>query len=126
SFENKNHYFNFINEYFWKGRIGIDIINYHNFNQEQQHKMIEDLIAFYFEIIKNSTLLKNVSYVRLEEIDAIFPVLDNLISEKSDKRKAFQRKTAINSKTFNYQNNALDADYEVLIKDLGILDKLIL
>lgn len=125
SFENKNHYFNFINEYFWKDRIGVDIINYYNFNREQQHKMIEDLASFYFEIIQNSTLLKNVIYVRLENIDAIFPVLDNLMGEKSNKRKSFKRKTALEYKTFDYQNSKIDADYELLIKDLGILDKLI-
>ncbi len=124
SFENKNHYFNFINEYFWKDRIGIDIINFHSFNKEQQNKMIEDLIAFYFETIKNSTLLKNVHYVRLENIDAIFPVIDNLINEKFNMSSAFKRKTALKYKTFNYQNSKLDADYEVLIKDLGILEKL--
>lgn len=125
SFENKNHYFNFINEYFWKERIGIDIINYHNFNKEQQNKMIDNLIAFYFEIVKNSTLLKNVTYVRLENIDAIFPIIDSLTNEKFDKQRAFKRETALKYKTFNYTNTVLDKDYEVLIKDLGILDQLV-
>jgi hypothetical protein len=47
--------------------------------------MIDNLIASYFEIVKNSTLLKNVIYVRLENSDAIFPIRDRLTNKKFDK-----------------------------------------
>jgi hypothetical protein len=55
--------------------------------------MIDNLIASYFEIVKNSTLLKNVIYVRLENSDAIFPIRDRLTNKKFDKQRAFKRET---------------------------------
>lgn len=125
SFENKNHYFNFINEYFWKGRLGIDIINFHSFNTEKQNEIIDQLNTFYFDVLKNSKLLKNVHYVRLSNIDSVFPVIDDLIDEKANLNKAFKRKTAAQYKKFEYSNEPVDLKYEALLEQLDITQQLI-
>ena len=125
SFENKNHYFNFINEYFWKGRLGIDIINFHTFDKARQSEVIEKLNTFYFDVLKNSRLLKNVHYVRLSNIDSVFPIIDDLIDEKANLNKAFKRKTATQYKKFAYTNEQVDAKYEALLEQLGITQQLI-
>lgn len=125
NFNQKNLYFNFINEYFWKQRIGIDVINFYNFDNSRQSHVIEQLITFYFRILKETKLLKNVHYVKLSNIDNIFPVLDSLIDEKANLNKAFKRETSEQHKKFEYKNEKVDAAYEKLLDQLGITHKLI-
>lgn len=122
----QNHlYFNFINEYFWKQRIGIDVINFYKFDNAKQEQVIEQLVAFYFKVLKDSKLLINVYYVRMSTIDTIFPVIDNLIDETANINKAFKRKTSEAHKKFEYKNDKVDADYEKLLDQLGITEKLV-
>lgn len=125
SYENKNIYFNFINEYFWKRRIGVDIINFYKFDASEKEVLIKKLLTFYFDVTKNSKLLKNVHYVRLTNIDSIFPIIDNLIAEKADLNKAFKRRTPSQHRKFTYKNNDVDTEYEKLLQELGITDHLV-
>lgn len=125
NFKHKGLYFNFINEYFWKQLIGIDVIKFHKFDSTKQSQIIEQLISFYFKVLKDSTLLKNVHYVRLSNIDSIFPVVDHLIDETANLHNAFKRETSDAHRKFEYSNDKADADYEKLLDQLGINEKLI-
>lgn len=122
NFSQKHLYFNFINEYFWKQLLNIDVINFYNFDHSKQAQVIEQLIIFYYRVLKDSTLLKNVHYVRLSNIDSIFPVLDSLIDETANLNNAFKRETAKEHKTFDYDNEMADAAYEKLLEELGIAE----
>lgn len=104
-------------ELFWKRKVGVDL---HAFqmgsNTKKNNEIIDKLIRFYIDFTKKTSLLKNVTYIKLKEIDKNLSDVESLIHETSTNRN--RRKREAKHKPFAYKNESIDAEYEFLTAKL--------
>ncbi|WP_350288805.1 hypothetical protein [uncultured Croceitalea sp.] len=113
----KQYKFEFVNELFWKKKVGVDLFEFQfGMDTKKNQEIIDKLIQFYFDFTKNTSLLKNVTYIKLKEIDKNLPYVENLINEISTTSNSYKNKSK--EKLFVYENKSIDADYELLMVKL--------
>lgn len=108
--------FDFINEYFWKHEVGVDLVSFSKANTKDQYHTIDRMIEFYFEYTIKTKQLKNIYYLDISEIESFIGKLDILLNEKSTKLKRWKRTNR--NKTFQFSDEKLDMRYTNLISDL--------
>ena len=108
--------FDYINTYFWENKVGVDLLRFHDKNQKEKEEIIDKLLDFYFNYLKETKKLKNIDYYDLLDLDKNLPKIDEQINEKSVINKSKTRKNK--KKPFNYQNPEVDLKYLELIKTL--------
>ena len=98
-------------------KVGVDL---HEFrigtNTKKNQEIIDKLILFYIDFTKNTSLLKNITYIKLKEIDKYLPYVESLIHETSTIKNRWQREGK--HKPFVYKNQSIDAEYELLTAKL--------
>ncbi|MFD2588158.1 hypothetical protein ACFSQJ_14535 [Croceitalea marina] len=107
------------NDFFWKMKVGVNLYEFeigNNTNKNQE--IIDKLIQFYMNFTKKTRLLKNLTYVKLEEIDKKLPYIETLLNEPQtpSTQKRFMRKGK--HKPFIYNNQSIDLEYELLTAKL--------
>lgn len=106
----------YINTYYWKNKVGVDLLNFKHLSESEQEAIIEQLAVFYFDYTRQSGQLKNVSYVDLHDVVNYVKILDVKIDEtahiRSDKRRVNK------AKYYNYKNDKLDEEYKALVTEL--------
>ena len=106
----------YINTYFWKNKVGVDLLNFKHKSEPEQQVVLERLASFYFEYTRQSSQLKNVSYVNLHDVKNYVKILDTVIDEKAHIRN--DKRRVNNAKYYTYENNKLDEEYNTLIMEL--------
>jgi len=106
----------YINTYFWKQKVGVDLLNFKFKTEPEQDIIIEQLASFYFKYTRQSAKLKNVTYVNLHDVEDYVKTLDTKIGEKAHIRNGKRRVNT--EKYYSYKNDKLDKEYETLILDL--------
>ncbi|MBN4070067.1 hypothetical protein JYT76_00115 [Olleya sp. AH-315-F22] len=113
----KKHSFNFANELFWKQKVGVDLFAFKiGIESKKNQEIIEGLIRFYFDFTKNTSLLNNITYIKLKEIDKDLPLVESLIHEDSTNNKRWKREAK--EKYFVYENKSIDMEYDRLTSRL--------
>lgn len=115
---NKYLYFDHVNEFFLKRKVGVDLQSFMKSSEEEKNEMIEKLIDFYFDFTRKTKLLKNMHYVYLHEIDGFLDTLDTMIQEQSLAHRGDKNKMSKDNRLFEYANPDLDREYEILISRL--------
>jgi hypothetical protein len=105
--------FDFINEYFWKKEVGVDLVSFSKTNTQDQYRTIDRMITFYFEYTTKTSQLNNIHYLDISEVESFLVDLDILLNEKSSKLKRWKRTNP--NKTFEFSDENLDNNYNVLI-----------
>ncbi|PQJ15252.1 hypothetical protein BST99_05480 [Aureicoccus marinus] len=108
----KDMRYDYINELFWKQKVGVDLHQIPNLEGEAQNEQVKILEDFYFDYTNKTRKLDNVDYVWLSQIEEYLPVLNQKIDEVGDPGKSWKRGRSY--KVFTYENEALDAEYEKL------------
>jgi hypothetical protein len=111
----KGIHYHYPNRLFWMKKVGVDLDNLLKVTDSERQIGIKKLEEFYMDFTEKTKLLKNVHYVRIQEIDSILPFLDELIDEKSSPEKS--RTLANKQKVFRYKNEELDRRYELLTRE---------
>lgn len=106
----------YINDYFWKEKVGVDLLNFKTKKKEEQELIVNKLITFYFNYLKETQKLKNILYFDLNELESNLSIIDKLIDEQSYVNKG--RKRQNNIKFFDYQNPEIDEEYFEFVKIL--------
>ncbi|WP_299121685.1 hypothetical protein [uncultured Winogradskyella sp.] len=107
----------YINERFWKKKVGVDLLNFKFKSESEQEDIVNKLAAFYFDFTEKSRQLKNITYVKIHEIEDYVKVLDSKIDEKAKIRH--DKKRVNNLKYYDYKNEKLDLQYDSLIESLN-------
>ncbi|WP_350291621.1 hypothetical protein [uncultured Croceitalea sp.] len=109
--------FQFIIELFWEKKVGV---NLHDFeigsDTLKNQEIIDKLIQFYFDVTKNTSLLKNLTYIKLKELDKNLAHVESLIHETSTIENRWKREAK--RKPFIYKDQSIDAKYELLVAKL--------
>ncbi len=108
--------FDYINTYFWKNKVGVDLLDFHNKSQKEKEEIIDKLIVFYFNFLEETKKLINIDYYELSELEKNLIKIDKQIKEKSIINKSKTNKNK--EKHFNYKNADLDLKYLEVIKNL--------
>lgn len=109
--------FEYITECFWKPKVGVDILNVlDSNNQLKDNQAINKLMKFYFEYTENTKKLKNMHYVGMKELETFLPTVGKMIGEVPNVQDAWQRKAK--EKKFEFKDDALDLEYSKLVKNL--------
>jgi hypothetical protein len=106
----------YINTYYWKKKVGVDLLNFKHKSESEQKLILEQLASFYFDFTRKSSQLKNVSYVDLHDVVNYVKILDAKIDEKAHIRNDKRRVNA--TKYYNYKNDKLDEEYKVMVMEL--------
>jgi hypothetical protein len=110
-------HFDFINELFWKPKVGIDLFAFKiGIDSKKNQEIIEGLIKFYFDFTKNTSLLNKITYIKLKEIDKDLPLVGSLIHEDPTIKNRWKRETK--EKYFVYENKSIDMEYDRLTSRL--------
>ncbi len=109
------HYF-WGNELFWKKYTGVDLANFFNCDESEKLKMIEKLLAFYFDFTMKTENLRNVKYVWIKELQEFLPTLGQLINEEPILERSKKNKAQLHR--YAYENKEKDAEYEELVREL--------
>ena len=110
-------YFDIPHEHFWKEKVGVNLREFEfDLESPKNQEMIDKLIAFYFDFTKKTSLLKNITYIRLKDIKNSLPIVEALIDEKATPEDSWKR--ANNKKQFDYKNEAIDQQYMELTNQL--------
>ena len=105
--------FDFVVDLFWKRKIGIDLREFTiGANTKKNQELINNLIQVYLDWTRKTTLLKNVIYIKIKEIDKYLSLVESLIDETSTSKNRVKNQATI--KVFTYKNESLDAEYELL------------
>lgn len=109
--------FEYITECFWKPKVGVDIRNVlDSNNQIKDDKAIDKLVKFYFEYTENTKKLKNMHYVGMKELEAFLPTVGKMIGEVPNVQDTWQRKTK--DKKFEFKDEAIDLEYCELVSSI--------
>lgn len=76
---------------------------------KKNQEIIDKLIDFYFDFTEKTSLLKNITYIRLKDIKNSLPLVEDLIDEQASPEDSWKR--ANDKKQFTYKNNAIDQRY---------------
>jgi len=106
----------YINTYFWKKKVGVDLLNFKHLSESEQEAIIERLAAFYFDYTRQSSQLKNISYVDLHDVANYVKILDIKIDETAHIRN--DKRNVNKAKYYNYKNDKLDEEYKDLVIEL--------
>ncbi|BAO75403.1 hypothetical protein WPG_1173 [Winogradskyella sp. PG-2] len=106
----------YINTYYWKRKVGVDLLNFKHKSESEKHIILDQLASFYFDFTRQSGQLKNITYVNLHDVVDYVKILDTKINEKAQVRNDKRR---INTeKYYTYENDKLDEEYAQLILEL--------
>lgn len=109
--------FEYTLELFWKIKVGVNIHELQiGKDTEKNQEIINKLIQFYFDFTKKTSLLKNLTYIRLKEMDNSLPLVESLINETSVIKDRWKREGKY--KPFVYKNQSVDKEYELLTAKL--------
>lgn len=109
--------FDFVVDLFWKRKVGIDLREFQiGVETKKNQEIIDKLIQYYFDWTKKTSLLKNVTYIKIKEIDNNLPLVETLIDETSTIKD--RSKNAATNRAFSYKNESIDAEYELLTANL--------
>ncbi len=109
--------FDFVVDLFWKRKVGIDLREFQiGAETKKNQEIIDKLIQVYFEWTKKSSLLKNVTYIEIKEIDNNLPMVESMIGATSTIKNRSRNKAT--NKAFSYKNESIDAEYELLTAKL--------
>ena len=108
--------YDFINELFWIPKAGVDLKDFFSMKEEAQEVAIHKLLHFYMDFTKKTEQLQNLIYMPLNKLDSHMASIGEIINEPPSISKAWKRKN--NNKMFNYENQKVDAEYELLISTL--------
>jgi len=108
--------FDYINEYFWKQKLGIDMVAFKNYNSQEKDIAINKMIKFYLNYLKQTRELDNVHYIDLKKVNDFLPKLDLILEEEAKLSSAWKRENK--SKKFKYENKEADNKYEILVSQL--------
>ncbi len=112
----KGIHYHYPNRLFWMKKVGVDLDHLLKVTEKERQEGLQKLEEFYMNFTEKTKLLKNVHYVRIEEIDSILPFLDELIDEESRPEKS--QTLANKQKVFRYKNEELDKRYNMLTREL--------
>jgi hypothetical protein len=109
--------FDYVNELFWKKKVGVDIVEFQiGVDTKKNQEIIDKILRFYIDFTNNTSLLKNVTYIKLKEMDNNLPYVESLIHETSTIKS--RRKREGKHKPFVYKNKSIDLEYERLTAKL--------
>lgn len=112
-----NPTYNWTDELILKKLLGVDLSNFYDLGEEEQSKIAEKLIDSYLENTKKTKLLKNVTYVWINELEEFTNKLGPMIGEEvKPQEKSYQNKG--NSKKYIYKNDTLDDEYSKIVDSL--------
>ncbi|WP_111682736.1 hypothetical protein [Winogradskyella tangerina] len=110
-------YFDIPHEYFWKDKVGVNLREFElGAETDQNQEIINKLIDFYFDFTEKTSLLKNITYIRLKDIKSSLPIIEDLIDEQASPEDSWKR--ANNKKQFTYKNDDIDQQYLALTNAL--------
>jgi hypothetical protein len=101
--------FEYLNDRFWKPKVGVDIREILDEQNEANPEMLDKLIQFYFDFTLKTQKLRNIHYVKLQELKGVVPTVASMIDETPDFSKTYAREAKI--KIYRYANEDLDRTY---------------
>ena len=109
--------FEYCLELFWKKKVGVNLYEFEiGRNTKKNQEIIDKLIRFYIDFTKKTSLIKNITYVKLKEIEKVLPHIEALIHETSLIRNRTKREGK--HRPFVYKNESIDAEYKLLTAKL--------
>lgn len=112
-----NPNYNWTDELISKKLLGVDLSNFYNLGEDEQAKIAEKLIESYLENTKKTKLLKNVTYVWINELEEYTNKLGAIIGEEvKPQEKSYQNKGG--SKKYIYKNDDLDEEYIKIVDSI--------
>ena len=106
-------YFDIPHEHFWQEKVGVNLREFEfDLESKKNQDMINKLIDFYFDFTEKTSLLKNITYIRLKDIKDSLPLVESLIKEKASPEDSWKR--ANDKKQFKYSNEVIDQKYKDL------------
>ena len=112
-------YFEYLNDLFWRPKVGVDIREILDEQGNADEKMINRLTDFYFTFTKDTQKLENIYYIPLRELREKTPLVGEIIGEKPDFTKTYAREAK--KKYYVYRNDVLDKQYQQLTSELPTL-----
>ena len=109
--------FDYINEFFWKQKLGIDLALPVKKGLEA-HSEIEALGEFYMNYLEQVKSFKHIDFVQIKDLDAYLQVLDQKLGVKSQPNKSWKRKAV--TKDFVYENEELEIRYQEFLKTIDL------
>ena len=106
-------YFDIPHEHFWQEKVGVNLREFEFGKEtEKNQDIINKLIDFYFDFTEKTSLLNNITYIRLKDIKTSLSYVESLINEKASPEDGWKR--ANNKKKFTYKNDTIDQKYMAL------------
>ena len=106
-------YFDIPHEHFWQEKVGVNLREFEfDLESKKNQDMIDKLIEFYFDFTEKTSLLNNITYIRLKDVKESIPSVESLINETASREDGWKR--ANNKKQFTYKNEAIDQRYKDL------------
>ena len=108
--------FDFINELFWKKKVGVNLINFNNRSESEKIKIKNTLIEFYLNFTEDSFKLKNIRHVQIYDLENFMEnELSNEINEKIIRYNLNKRENVKKKK--KYLDEKADQKYkQILLK----------
>lgn len=104
-------------EHFWKQKVGVNLRDFEiGTCSKKNQEIIDKLIDYYLDFTDKTAQLKNITYIRLNELKSSLPLVESLIEERAKVENSWQRTNT--KKTFVYKNDLLDKQYERFTEDL--------
>jgi len=107
--------YDYINEFYWKERVGVDLVNFKNKNKEEQNRLLNLMGDFYLNYTEASFKIKNIDHVHIADLekymrqDLSLRLNENVLDENFFKR-------ANSKKGEKYILNQHDKMYQQLIE----------
>ena len=121
NFWNRPYYqslhYEFVNELFWKQKVGVDLLNINLQDPLEVESAASTLLKFYFRVTRESQILKNVLYIKLENLESKIESVGELLAEKPSTRGSSKRQAK--TKPFHYSNKEVDQEYARLVESLS-------
>ena len=107
-----------INEHFWKKRVGVDLRYFSKKSEVEQQQIIGRLYEFYIEFTQKTLKLPNVTYLRIEDLENKFSLIDEMVGEEAI--IAGSDRNVNKKKDFKYLNEEFDTAYRELVSNFHI------
>jgi len=115
--------YDYINELYWKEKIGVDIVNFSSKSKEEQEQDLNRMGDFYLKYTEASFKIKNIDHVHIKDLENyIKKDLSLRLKEEVIEENFFRR--ANTKKDKKYSIKKYDDMYEVLIADKASIWKL--